>query len=169
VLDLCCYTGGFSINAVQGGAQHVTAVDLDEQSIAQAQRNVALNQIPPEALRLVHADAFGYARQLGMSGRQFDVVMCDPPKFIASRDEWEMQRGLRKYEDLNSLAADLVAPGGFLVTCSCSGLLAETAFEKVIASAVHKRNKRLQVCAGSLQFHHFSCQAFSHACSPLPL
>jgi len=113
----------------------VTTVDLDEQSIAQAQRNVALNQISPEALRLVHANVFGYAHQLGMSGRQFNVVMCDPPKFIALRDKWEMQQGLHKYEDLNSLATNLVAPGGLLITCSCSGLLAETAFEKVIASA----------------------------------
>lgn len=148
VLDLCCYTGGFAIAAATTGrAKHVTAVDLDEQAIAQARRNAAANALRhrPDALRFVHADAFVYARQLEITGQRFDVVLCDPPKFIDSRDERETARGLRKYEDLNALAAGLVAPGGLLVTCSCSGLLSETGFEEVVARAVHKRNRRMQV------------------------
>jgi 23S rRNA (cytosine1962-C5)-methyltransferase len=153
VLDLCCYTGGFAIAAATTGrAKQVTAVDLDEQAIAQARRNAAANATLrgglhrcPDALRFVHADAFVYARQLEITGQRFDVVLCDPPKFIDSRDERETARGLRKYEDLNALAAGLVAPGGLLVTCSCSGLLSETGFEEVVARAVHKRNRRMQV------------------------
>jgi 23S rRNA (cytosine1962-C5)-methyltransferase len=152
VLDLCCYTGGFAIAAATTGrARQVTAVDLDEQAIAQARRNAAAANaalrggLRPDALRFVHADAFVYARQLEITGQRFDVVLCDPPKFIDSRDEWETARGLRKYEDLNALAAGLVAPGGLLVTCSCSGLLSETGFEEVVARAVHKRNRRMQV------------------------
>jgi 23S rRNA (cytosine1962-C5)-methyltransferase len=147
-LDLCCYTGGFAIAAATTGrAKHVTAVDLDEQAIAQARRNAAANALRhrPDALRFVHADAFVYARQLEITGQRFDVVLCDPPKFIDSRDQRETARGLRKYEDLNALAAGLVAPGGLLVTCSCSGLLSETGFEEVVARAVHKRNRRMQV------------------------
>ncbi len=151
MLDLCCYTGGFAIAAATTGrARQVTAVDLDEQAIAQARRNAAANAtlrggLHPDALRFVHADAFVYARQLEITGQRFDVVLCDPPKFIDSRDERETARGLRKYEDLNALAAGLVAPGGLLVTCSCSGLLSETGFEEVVARAVHKRNRRMQV------------------------
>jgi 23S rRNA (cytosine1962-C5)-methyltransferase len=148
VLDLCCYTGGFAIAAATTGrAKHVTAVDLDELAIAQARRNAAANATDADALRFVHADAFVYARQLEITGQRFDVVLCDPPKFIDSRDERETARGLRKYEDLNALAAGLVARGGLLVTCSCSGLLSETDFEEVVARGVHKRNRRMQVRA----------------------
>jgi hypothetical protein len=109
------------------------------------QQQVNYNIIICALARFVHADAFVYSRQLEISGQQFDVVLCDPPKLIESRDERETARGMRKYEDLNALAVGLVAPGGLLVTCSCSGLLSEPAFEEIVARAVHKRNRRMQV------------------------
>ena len=140
VLDLCCYTGGFSISAsVRGGAEEVTAVDLDEKAIAQAKRNANLNQT---RIRFVHADAFAYARQMQQNGEQWDVVVLDPPKLILSRDA--EREGQRKYEDLNSLAVSLVRPGGLLVTCSCSGLLSLSDFERVVTRGVHRANRRLQ-------------------------
>ncbi len=140
VLDLCCYAGGFALSAsVRGGAGDVTAVDLDEKAIAQAKRNANLNQA---RIRFVHADAFAYARQMQQNGEQWDVVVLDPPKLILSREA--EREGQRKYEDLNSLAVSLVRPGGLLITCSCSGLLSLSDFERVVTRGVHRANRRLQ-------------------------
>jgi 23S rRNA (cytosine1962-C5)-methyltransferase len=142
VLDLCCYTGGFSLNAkVAGGAEDVTSVDLDEAAIAQARRNANLNQV---RLKFVHADAFAYARQMQTNGEKWDVVILDPPKFIFTRDEHGNWEGRQKYEDLNLLAISLVKTGGIFVTCSCSGLLSLEDFEAHVIKAAHRQNRRLQ-------------------------
>ena len=142
VLDLCCYTGGFSLCAkVLGGAEEVTSVDLDEAAIAQAKRNANLNQA---RLKFVHADAFAYARQMQTNGETWDVVILDPPKFIFTRDEAGNWEGRQKYEDLNQLAISLVKPGGIFVTCSCSGLLSLEDFEQHVIKAAHRRHRRLQ-------------------------
>jgi 23S rRNA (cytosine1962-C5)-methyltransferase len=131
VLDACCYTGGFALNAAAAGAREVTAVDLDEQVIETAKRNSRLNQLK---VRFVHADAFAYLRDMQRNGRTFEVVVLDPPKLIRGREEYEA--GLKTYYDLNRLAASLVAPDGWLVTCSCSGLLSSAEFEKTVTAAV---------------------------------
>ena len=142
VLDLCCYTGGFSLNAkVSGGAEEVTSVDLDEAAIAQARRNANLNQA---RLKFVHADAFAYARQMQTNGEKWDVVVLDSPKFIFTRDEHGNWEGRQKYEDLNLLAISLVKPGGIFVTCSCSGLLSLEDFENHVIRAAHRQGRRLQ-------------------------
>jgi 23S rRNA (cytosine1962-C5)-methyltransferase len=140
VLDLCCYTGGFSLTAaVAGKAAEVTGVDLDENAIAQAKRNANLNQC---RIEWVHCDAFSYARQVQQNGRTWDVVVLDPPKLVLSREDED--DGARKYEDLNRLALRLVKPGGILVTCSCSGLVSAGDFERLVMRAAHKERKRLQ-------------------------
>ena len=142
VLDLCSYTAGFSLNAkVTGSAEEVTAVDLDENAIAQAKRNANLNQA---RIRFVHTDAFAYARQMQTNGEQFDVVVCDPPKFILTREPAGAAEGRRKYEDLNTLAISLVKRGGVFVTCSCSGLLSAENFEIAVTKAAHRLDRRLQ-------------------------
>jgi 23S rRNA (cytosine1962-C5)-methyltransferase len=142
VLDLCCYTGGFSLCAkVLGGAADVTSVDLDEAAVAQARRNANLNQV---RLNLVHADAFAYARQMYQNKEAWDVVVLDPPKFIFTRDAHGNWEGRQKYEDLNQLAVGLVKPGGIFVTCSCSGLLSLEDFEQHVIKAAHRLNRRLQ-------------------------
>ena len=142
VLDLCCYTAGFSLNAkVTGGAAYVTAVDLDEVAIAQAKRNANLNQA---RIKFVHADAFAYARQMQQNGEKWDVVMLDPPKFIFTRDVAGNWEGRQKYEDLNILSISLVKPGGIFVTCSCSGLLSLEDFEAHVIKAAHRLDRRLQ-------------------------
>lgn len=145
VLDLCSYTGGFAINAALGGATEVTAVDLDETAIAQGRRNANLNQIPPNRLKWVHADAFAYAKQMKTNGEQFDAVLCDPPKFVMTRDPGFAAEGMRKYADLNTIAASLVKPGGLFVTCSCSGLVSLEDFEACVIKGVHRLNRRLQI------------------------
>ncbi len=142
VLDLCSYTGGFSLSAkITGGADEVTAVDLDETAIAQAKRNANLNQA---RIKFVHADAFAYARQMQTNGEKWDVVVLDPPKFIFTRDESGNWEGRQKYEDLNQLAISLVKPGGVFVTCSCSGLLSLEDFEQHVIKAAHRLSRRLQ-------------------------
>lgn len=142
VLDLCCYTAGFSLNAkITGGAEDVTAVDLDEAAIAQARRNANLNQA---RIKFVHADSFAYARQMAQNGEKWDLVVLDPPKLIFTREAAGNAEGRRKYEDLNQLALALVKPGGVFATCSCSGLLSLEDFEEHVIKAAHRLNRRLQ-------------------------
>lgn len=141
VLDLCCYTGGFALAAaVLGRAADVTGVDLDETAIAQARRNANLNHV---RVNWVHCDAFSYARQMQRNGQRWDVIVADPPKFVASRDEF--RAGQRRYEDLNGLALSLLRPGGLLVTCSCSGLVSAEDFEQFVCRAAHRQGRRLQI------------------------
>lgn len=145
VLDLCCYSGGFSIFAkMLGGAAEVTGVDLDEKAIAMAKRNANINR---QRIEFVHADAFVYARQMVRNGRQFDVVMLDPPKFIIGREGYD--EGIAKYHDLNMLALQCLKPGGLFVTCSCSGLLSPPDFERVIIKAAQRQGRKLQIVQSS--------------------
>ena len=144
VLDLCCYTGGFSLNAAgPGQAKSVTGVDLDEQAIALAKENSKRNG---SRINWVHADAFGYMRDMQRQKRQYDVVVLDPPKLIRSRKEYD--DGVRKYLDFNRLAVGLVKPGGLLLTCSCSGLLPVEEFGSIIRRAAHQAGesgRRMQI------------------------
>ncbi|MBR4107179.1 MAG: class I SAM-dependent rRNA methyltransferase [Akkermansia sp.] len=146
LLDLCCYSGGFSIYAkLHGGARAVTAVDLDEKAIAMAKRNANINASSgPLRIDFVHADAFVYARQMVRNGKLFDVVLLDPPKFVLGRDE-EKEEGLKKYNDLNMLGLQCVRQGGLFVTCSCSGLVSPSEFEKVVIKAAQRLGRRLQI------------------------
>lgn len=140
VLDLCCYTGGFSVAAKsRGGAGETTGVDLDEDAIGLAKRNGRINHAQ---IRYVHADAFNYMRDMRTNGKTFDVVVLDPPKLVHSRDEESSGKG--KYFDMNRLAMQLVAPGGLLVTCSCSGLLADEDFRRLVIAAVPE-DRRAQI------------------------
>lgn len=139
VLDLCCYTGGFSVSAALAGASEVTAVDLDEDSIEMAKRNANINQV---RVKFTHADAFTWVRTMIENGRRWDLVIADPPKFIHERED---ETGQGKYADLNKLALQLVEPGGLFVSCSCSGLLTAEHFERLVTTAAHKLHRRLQI------------------------
>lgn len=139
VLDLCCYTGGFAIQAKRlGGAREVTGVDLDEEPLQLARENANLNQV---RVRFVQADAFSYLREMITQGRRYDVVVLDPPKLIRTRAEYD--EGVRKHFDLNRLAMRLVEDGGLLLTCSCSGLLGEEAFADLLRSAARQAGDEL--------------------------
>ncbi|WP_250846914.1 class I SAM-dependent rRNA methyltransferase [Aquisphaera insulae] len=143
VLDACCYTGGFGLNALlRGGASEVTCVDLDEKAVALARENGNANNV---RLNAVHADAFGYMRQMGVNGKTYGVVVLDPPKLILDREE--VSAGKRKYFDLNVLGIGLVEPGGLLLTCSCSGLLAAADFQYLLRAAARKAGRSVQLLA----------------------
>jgi 23S rRNA (cytosine1962-C5)-methyltransferase len=131
VLDLCCYTGGFAIQAKRlGQAAEVIGVDLDEEPLQIARENANLNQL---RVQFVQADAFAYMRDMLRNGRRFDTVVLDPPKLINSRAQ--MDEGTRKLFDLNRLAMQLVSPGGLLLSCTCAGLLQESDFVKMLYAA----------------------------------
>lgn len=134
VLDLCCYTGGFAIQAKKlGGAKDVVGVDLDEAPLALAKENANLNQV---RVKFTQADAFAYIRDMLAGGRKFDVVVLDPPKLIRSRAE--LEEGTRKHFDLNRLAMRLVAPGGIMVSCTCAGLLPQEEFLRLIYASARQ-------------------------------
>lgn len=141
VLDVCCYTGGFSLCAKKlGRARSVTAVDLDEEAIALARENGNLNQVRVD---WVHADAFGYLRQMHENGRMFDAVVLDPPKLALSREG--LAEALRKYHDLNMWAMRVVRPGGVLLTCSCSGLVSPSVFIDTVLEASRSARREAQL------------------------
>lgn len=145
VLDLCCYTGGFALAAkLIGKCEDVTAVDLDEKSIASARKNADINQT---RLSLTQSDAFVWGRQMIANGELWDAVVLDPPKFLFSREpeSEDAKKARNKYYDLNAVALQLVKPGGLFVTCSCSGLLSLEEFEEIACRAAHRNKRKLQI------------------------
>ena len=157
VLDVCCYTGAFGVHALLNGkARDVTGVDLDEKAIAVARDNANANNL---RTTLVHADAFGYMRQMNLNGRSFGVVVLDPPKLIPGR--LDIAAGKRKYFDLNVLAMGLVETGGTLLTCSCSGLLPAEEFVILLRAAARKAGRAAQILAitGAAQDHPVGLEA----------
>lgn len=139
VLDLCCYTGGFSVQAKKlGKADEVIGVDLDEAPLKLAKENADLNQV---RIRFVQADVFPFMRDMVRQKKQFDVVVLDPPKLIRSRAE--IEEGTKKHYDLNRLAMQLVKPGGILLSCTCAGLLPRDEFQRLLYSAARQAGEPL--------------------------
>lgn len=150
VLDLCCYTGGFSIQAMKlGHAAEVTGVDLDEDPLQIAKENANLNQV---RARFVQSDAFNYMRDMLAAGKQFDIVVLDPPKLIRNRAE--IEEGTRKHFDLNRLAMRLVKPGGMLLSCTCAGLLSSFEFNKLLCQAARQAGREISPATESRSARH---------------
>ena len=133
VLNCYCYTGGFSVAALSGGAVHVTSIDSSGPALAMAAANVALNGFAPERASFVDADVNASLREFGRQGRLFDAIVLDPPKLAPTVAHAE--RAARAYKDINRLAFKLLAPGGLLYTYSCSGGISADLFHKIVASA----------------------------------
>jgi 23S rRNA (cytosine1962-C5)-methyltransferase len=135
VLNLFSYTGAFGVYAAAGGATAVTNVDVSQAAIDMARANHALNRLEGEH---TVADAFQWVRQ---HRETYDFIVCDPPAFAKSRGE--VERAARGYKDINLYALRMVAPGGFLMTYSCSGHLSLDLFQKVIFSAAADAGRRV--------------------------
>jgi 23S rRNA (cytosine1962-C5)-methyltransferase len=141
VLDLCCYSGGFSVQAKKlGQAAEVVGVDIDAQPLTWAKENAHLNQV---RVTFTQADVFTYLRDMHAMDRKFDIVVLDPPKLIRNRLEYE--EGFRKHFDLNRMAMGVVESGGLLLTCSCAGLLQPHDFRKLVFDAARKAGRQVRL------------------------
>jgi len=133
VLNCYCYSGGFTIAALMGGATHVTSIDSSAPALALACANLARNGLDPGRATFLDADVNASLRSFVEQGRRFDAIVLDPPKLaptVAHAD-----RAARAYKDINRLAFKLLAPGGVLYTYSCSGGISADLFHKIVASA----------------------------------
>ncbi len=133
VLNTYCYTGGFTVAALVGGAAHVTSIDSSGPALARAQANVALNGFEAARAEFLDADVNASLRRFIDEGRHFDAIVLDPPKLAPTAAHAE--RAARAYKDINRLAFKLLAPGGVLFTYSCSGGISADLFHKIVASA----------------------------------
>ena len=134
VLNCFCYTAGFSLQALAGGAREVVSVDSSGPALATAQRNLALNpQLDAARATWIEADVFAELRNLRAAGERYDLVILDPPKFANTAAHAD--RAARAYKDINLQALQLLVPGGLLMTYSCSGGVDGELFRKIVAGA----------------------------------
>jgi len=133
VLNCYCYTGGFSVAALAGGAQRVVSVDSSAPALRRAEAHVVLNGFDPVRHEAVDADVNQYLRDALKRGERFDAIVLDPPKFAPTAAHAD--RASRAYKDINRLALKLLAPGGLLLTFSCSGGIGAELFHKIVAGA----------------------------------
>jgi 23S rRNA (cytosine1962-C5)-methyltransferase len=133
VLDCFCYTGGFSVNALAGGAKSVLSVDASAEAMALCRENVALNALRATLHSTLPGDVFQLLRKFRNEGKSFDMIILDPPKFAPTAAQAE--KAARGYKDINLLAFKLLRPGGLLITFSCSGGVDAALFQKIVASA----------------------------------
>ena len=143
VLDCFCYSGGFALNALAGGAKSVVAVDSSADALELARRNAELNKLAqPEWME---GDVFQLLRKFRDSRRSFDLVVLDPPKFAPTAAHAE--KAARAYKDINLLAFKLLRPGGLLMTFSCSGGVTADLFRKIVAGSALDADVEAQVVA----------------------
>jgi 23S rRNA (cytosine1962-C5)-methyltransferase len=133
VLDCFCYTGGFTVNALAGGAASVLSIDSSAEALALCEKNIALNNLDPARQTSQEGDVFQLLRRLRDEGRSFDIIILDPPKFAPTTAQ--VERAARAYKDINLFAFKLLRPGGTLVTFSCSGGIDADLFQKIVAGA----------------------------------
>jgi len=141
VLGAFTYTGTFEIHAAKYGAKSVLGLDISENAVTQANKNAALNNVQ-DSCRFEAANAFDVLKQWGKDGRQYDVVMLDPPAFTKSRET--IQKAITGYKEINLRGMKLVKPGGFLVTSSCTNLVNEEMFLKTIDIAAKDARRKLR-------------------------
>jgi len=141
VLGAFTYTGTFEIHAAQYGAKSVLGLDISENAVAQANRNAELNGVQ-DRCRFETANAFDVLKQWGKDGRQYDVVMLDPPAFTKSRET--IQKAITGYKEINLRGMKLVKPGGFLVTSSCTNLVNPELFLQTIEMAAKDVRRKIR-------------------------
>lgn len=157
VLNLFCYTGGFSIYALANGAAHVDSVDSSKKAMMMVDRNVELNGFEPSRHTSLCCDAIDYLREVPAD--KYDLMIVDPPAFAKHRGS--LKNALRAYQRLNAAAISKVAPGGFVFTYSCSQVVDKEAFALAVFSAAAQAGRRVRIldrlnqpCDHSVNIYH---------------
>jgi 23S rRNA (cytosine1962-C5)-methyltransferase len=142
ILDCFCYSGSWGIHAASFGAARVTCVDISESAVALTRENAALNGFS-DVVECEAADAFERLRTLKSEGRSFDLVVLDPPAFVKSRKS--LQEALKGYFTINRRAMELLKPGGYLITCSCSYHMEREMFRELLANVAQKARRSMRL------------------------
>ncbi len=157
VLNLFCYTGGFSIYALAAGAKHVDSVDSSKKAMMMVDRNVALNGFDESLHTSLCCDAIDYLRDVPEG--KYDLMIVDPPAFAKHRGA--LKNALRAYQRLNAAAISKVAPGGFVFTYSCSQVVDKEAFALAVFSAAAQAGRSVRIldrlnqpCDHSVNIYH---------------
>lgn len=157
VLNLFCYTGGFSIYALAAGAVHVDSVDSSKKAMMMVDRNVALNGFDQSLHTSLCCDAIDYLRDVPEG--KYDLMIVDPPAFAKHRGS--LKNALRAYQRLNAAAISKVAPGGFVFTYSCSQVVDKEAFALAVFSAAAQTGRSVRIldrlnqpCDHSVNIYH---------------
>jgi 23S rRNA (cytosine1962-C5)-methyltransferase len=146
VLNAFSFTGAFGVYALAAGAAHVTNVDSSHEALVGAEANLHLNGCDPDVqAEAIAGDVFQVLRAFRDEGRQFDLVILDPPKFAKSKAE--LDGAMRGYKDIDLLGLKLLAPGGLLATFSCSGLVTADLFQKIVFGASVDAGREAQIIA----------------------
>jgi 23S rRNA (cytosine1962-C5)-methyltransferase len=143
VLNLFSYTGGFGLHALRTGNATVINVDASFDALQLAEDAVKMNDLPIAAAEFIQADVFEYLRDMADAGELYDVVIADPPKFAHSKSQ--VDRASRGYKDINLNAFNVVAPGGYLMTFSCSGAISAELFQKIVFGALADSGRQAQI------------------------
>ncbi len=147
-LDAFSYSGAFGLNALKhGGAQAVTAIDSSARAIEALEKNAELNNLGP--VEAIQGNVLRVLDHYAKEGRKFDVVSLDPPKLVPKKSA--LRKGMRLYREINEKGIKVLAPGGILATCSCSGSVSSQDFEMVIREAAMNLGRRLQVLSRGTQ------------------
>lgn len=142
VLDCFTHTGSFALNAAYAGAAHVTGVDASERAVEMARRNAELNGFPASQVEFLTADLLGWLPEQAELGRQYDVVILDPPAFAKARNN--VKNAMKGYRTVNRNGMRLVKDGGYLCTCSCSHFMTRELFETMLGQAAREAHVRLR-------------------------
>jgi 23S rRNA (cytosine1962-C5)-methyltransferase len=142
VLDLFCFTGGFSLNALRHGkAASTLGIDSSASAVALAERGAEVNHL--QGARFESGDVHKVLERLKRQGNRFDVVICDPPKY--ARHARDLESALKGYRRLNLAAIGLLRPGGLLATCSCSGLVDRRRFTEILGQVAEESGRPIQI------------------------
>ena len=139
LLNLFSYTGGFGLNS----GLHTVNVDASSEVLKLAGKNFTMNYWPEGEAEFIQADVFDYLHSAVERGEQFDVIVCDPPKFAHNKQQ--VDRATRGYKDLNLNCFKLIKPGGYLMTFSCSGAISADLFQKVVFGALADSGRQAQI------------------------
>ncbi len=148
VLDCFCYSGSWAAHAGFFGAAEVLGLDISERAVALAQRNAALNGLTGR-VGFEACDAFDRLRSLKLEGQQFGVVVLDPPAFVKNRKQ--LAEAIKGYLTINRRALELLEPGGYLITCSCSYHMGREPFREMLASAARQAKREVRLVTARSQ------------------